>query len=81
VLEESSDYAESADGKSTENKIARQAVRHSPALGMNHQAQWHRPEGYLRYVLEHIVEHLINKIDQLLPWRLGSGLDGPKLAA
>jgi hypothetical protein len=47
----------------------------------HHQAQWHRPEGYLRYVLEHIVEHPINKIDQLLLWRLGSGLAGSKPAA
>lgn len=39
------------------------------------------PEGYLRYVLEHIAEHPINKIDQLLPWSLVSDLTSARLAA
>lgn len=32
------------------------------------------PEAYLRYVFEHIVDHPINKIHELLPWCLASRL-------
>ena len=39
------------------------------------------PEAYLRYVFEHIAEHPINKIDQLLPWYLASNLADTRLAA
>jgi transposase len=32
------------------------------------------PEAYLRYVFEHIGEHPINKINELLPWGLADQL-------
>jgi transposase len=39
------------------------------------------PEAYLRYVFEHIAEHPINKIGELLPWCLASKLANTALAA
>lgn len=39
------------------------------------------PAAYLRYVFEHIAEHPINKIDELLPWHLLSTLADSRLAA
>src|SRR5512146_3174315 len=39
------------------------------------------PEGYLRYVFEHIADHPINQIDELLPWSLAAKMPELRIAA
>jgi hypothetical protein len=35
------------------------------------------PRAYLDYVLTHIADHKINRIDELLPWRVADKLHTP----
>jgi transposase len=39
------------------------------------------PESYLRYILEHIPDHPINKIEELLPWNVVARLPELRMAA
>ncbi|MBK6279252.1 MAG: IS66 family transposase [Gammaproteobacteria bacterium] len=45
------------------------------------EAQWSRPEAYLRHVLARIAEHPINRIDALLPWNVVEQLVEPERIA